>query len=126
MRRAVCLGLLAAAALAGCISRRAGYAAVEADPAPGTPYRAVLGLLGNPTAVRPLAREGGFEAVWSGAATLGGEVKVGYYGVGIRFGRTRSTVLGRRMAFDAQGRLVGSWPVGPGEPGWGWFPFGDE
>lgn len=110
----------------GCVSRRAGYAALEVEPALGTPYREVLAELGNPTAVRPLRQGDGFEAVWAGLATLGGEVKLGYSGVGVRVGRTRSEVFGRRMVFDAQGRLTGSWPVGPGEPAWGWFPFGDE
>lgn len=119
---ALSLGLMAA----GCVSRRSGYAVSEAMPALGTPYRAVLSTLGNPTAVRPLRQSGGFEAVWTGLATLGGEAKLGYWGLAINFGRTRSESFGRRMVFDAQGRLSGSWPVGPGEPAWGWFPFGEE
>lgn len=125
------LSLIALAALSlfaatGCISRRTGYAVLEEEPALGTPYWEVLARLGNPTAVRPFAKGNGFEAVWSGTATRGGGVKVGYYGVGVRFGRTRNAVHGRRMTFDAYGRLIGSWPVGPDEPAWGWVPFGAE
>lgn len=129
MRRGVAVCTLALAlglTAPGCVSRRSGYAVSEATPALGTPYRTVLATLGNPTAVRPLRQNGGFEAVWAGLATLGGETKLGYWGLGIRFGRTRSESFGRRMVFDAQGRLCGSWPVGPGEPTWGWFPFGEE
>ncbi|HIV09652.1 MAG TPA: hypothetical protein IAC79_06035 [Candidatus Spyradenecus faecavium] len=123
MRRA--LALAAVALCAGCISERMGYATRDAEPpAPGATLQEAVAALGNPTAVRDLPT-GGTEAVWVGTATRGGAFEVSFWGVRfVRLGATRTTTQGRRLVFDAAGRLTASWPVGEGDPPWGVVPFG--
>ena len=123
--RLVSLLLLGAALLCGCISRRSGYAAVNGDLRPGLTYRDVIAQLGNPSFVRSLPD--GHEALWAGMATSGSELSLKYSGVPLlKLGRTRTQSIGRRMRFDAHGRLLSSAPTGSGEPAWGWLPFGKE
>lgn len=117
--------LLGAGLLCGCISRRSGYAASNSDIHPGLTYRDVIARLGNPSFVRPLPA--GHEALWAGMATSGSEFSLKYSGVSLlKLGRTRTQSIGRRMRFDANGRLLSSAPTGSGEPAWGWLPFGKE
>lgn len=118
--------LLAVLALcAGCISERSGYAAYDpVPPRPGATYRDAVTTLGNPSAVRALP-DGGTEAVWLGTATRGGAFEVSFWGVRLlRLGNTETVTQGRRLVFDAEGRLTTSWPVGEGDPPWGVVPFG--
>lgn len=125
MRRFSLLLLLGALGLCGCISRRSGYAASTADICLGMTYREIIAQLGNPSYVRPLPE--GHEALWAGMATSGSEFSLKYYGAPLlKLGRTRSQAIGRRMRFDATGRLIASTPTGTGEPVWGWLPFGKE
>ncbi|MGN0886327.1 MAG: hypothetical protein ACI4RT_04935 [Candidatus Spyradenecus sp.] len=117
--------LLGALGLCGCISRRSGYAASNAELRLGMTYREVVAQLGNPSYVRALPE--GTEALWAGMATSGSEFSLKYYGAPLlKLGRTRSQAIGRRMRFDAAGRLTASTPTGTGEPAWGWLPFGKE
>ncbi len=115
---------LALAAGAGCISERMGYAVAE-DAAPTGPvtFREAVAALGNPSAVRDLP-EGGMEAVWAGATTEGGAFAVSFWGFQfMRMGKTSTAACGRRLFFDGEGRLSGSWPMGEGNPKWGVVPF---
>lgn len=123
MRVGLLLALLALCA--GCISERMGYAALDVEPPrPGATYHDAVTTLGNPSAVRALP-DGGTEAVWMGTATRGGAFEVSFWGVRfVRLGSTETVTQGRRLVFDAAGRLTASWPVGEGDPPWGVVPFG--
>ena len=123
MRVGLLLALLALCA--GCISERSGYAAYgPVPPKVGATYRDAVTTLGNPMTVRDLP-DGSTEAVWVGTATCGGAFEVSFWGVRfVRLGSTETVTQGRRLVFDAAGRLTASWPVGEGDPPWGVVPFG--
>ena len=123
MRAALLAAVLAVCA--GCISERSGYATLDVEPpSPGTTLRDAVAAWGNPSVVRDLPN-GGTEAVWVGTTTRGGAFEVSFWYVRLwRQGSTRTVTQGRRLVFDATGRLTASWPVGEGDPPWGVVPFG--
>ena len=105
------LFLAVLALCAGCISERMGYAALDVEPPrPGATYHDAVTTLGNPMTVRDLPD---------------GSTEISFWGVRLlRLGNTETVTQGRRLVFDAAGRLTASWPVGEGDPPWGVVPFG--
>ncbi|MEG1480168.1 MAG: hypothetical protein RSD41_04100 [Kiritimatiellia bacterium] len=116
------LFLLACLLGSGCLTRKSGFAVDATIPAKGTTYFDTVARLGNPTAVHALP-QGGFDAVWSGTETAGGELLLGYSGLNFRLGRTQTAIRGMRLLFTADGRLRAAYAVGDKAPVWEFIPF---
>lgn len=114
--------LFCALCMTGCTVRRFGPDLCDLQS--GTAYVDAVRRLGNPAAHR-LYPDGSAEGVWIGTSTEGGSVKVSYSGLMLfQVGRTETSLAGRRLRFDANGILISSESIGPGDPVWRVIPFG--